>query len=186
MPEVTGLHFSPTKIILPTDFSPSSDAALETATDLARHFEAELYLLHVIPMLPIVSGMEFPTQFYPEQEFLQDAIKHAEQRLADSSSALVMKGLKASSKVEIGNDVVGNIMMVIEREKIDMIVLSTHGISGWRPIVFGSIAEKVVKLVQCPLLLLRSVKAEAMSETSTQKARGTSQEKSPTELAIPR
>jgi len=67
-----------------------------------------------------------------------------------------------------------------------MIVLSTHGISGWRPIVFGSIAEKVVKLVQCPLLLLRSVKAEAMSETSTQKARGTSQEKSPTELAIPR
>ena len=186
MHQLTGLHFSPTKIILPTDFSPSSDAALETATDLARHFEAELYLLHVIPMLPIVSGMEFPTQFYPEQEFLQDAIKHAEQRLTESSSALVLKGLKASSKVEIGNDVVGNIMMVIEREKIDMIVLSTHGISGWRPIVFGSIAEKVVKLVQCPLLLLRSVKAEAMSETSTQKARGTSQEKSPTELAIPR
>jgi len=169
MPEVTGLHFSTTKILLPTDFSPSSAAALETATELALHFQAELYLLHVIPMLPIVSGVEFPTQFYPEQEFLQDAIKHAEQHLAESSSALVLKGLKASSKVEIGNDVVGNIMMVIEREKIDMIVLSTHGMSGWRPIVFGSIAEKVVKLVQCPLLLLRSVRAEVTSETSVQK-----------------
>ena len=59
----------------------------------------------------------------------------------------------------VGNDVVGNIMMVIDREQIDMIVISTHGMSGWRPAIFGSIAEKVVKLVQCPLLLLRSVEA---------------------------
>jgi len=49
-------------------------------------------------------------------------------------------------------------MMVIDREDIDMVVISTHGISGWRPLVFGSIAEKVVKLVQCPILLLRSMK----------------------------
>jgi hypothetical protein len=41
-----------------------------------------------------------------------------------------------------------------------MVVISTHGISGWRPLVFGSIAEKVVKLVQCPLLLLRSASPE--------------------------
>ena len=52
---------------------------------------------------------------------------------------------------ETGNDVASNIMIVIERERIDMVVLSTHGMSGWRPMVFGSIAEKVVKLVQCPL-----------------------------------
>ena len=42
-----------------------------------------------------------------------------------------------------------------------MVVISTHGISGWHPFVFGSIAEKVVKLVQCPLLLLRSAKPES-------------------------
>ena len=52
-------------------------------------------------------------------------------------------------------------MLVIEREHIDMVVLSTHGISGWRPLVFGSIAEKVVKQVQCPLLLLRSLEPAA-------------------------
>ena len=49
-------------------------------------------------------------------------------------------------------------MDVVEREHIDMVVISTHGISGWHPLVFGSIAEKVVKLVQCPLLLLRSAR----------------------------
>jgi nucleotide-binding universal stress UspA family protein len=50
-------------------------------------------------------------------------------------------------------------MEVVEREHIDMVVISTHGISGWHPLVFGSIAEKVVKLVQCPLLLLHSAKS---------------------------
>jgi nucleotide-binding universal stress UspA family protein len=37
-----------------------------------------------------------------------------------------------------------------------MVVISTHGISGWRPLVFGSIAEKLIRLVQCPLMLLRT------------------------------
>ncbi len=58
-------------------------------------------------------------------------------------------------------------MLVIEREHIDMIVISTRGISGWRPLVFGSIAEKVVKQVQYPLLLLRSVEPAAACATST-------------------
>jgi nucleotide-binding universal stress UspA family protein len=39
-----------------------------------------------------------------------------------------------------------------------MVVISTHGMTGWHPLVFGSIAEKVVKLADCPLLLLRSKK----------------------------
>ena len=68
------------------------------------------------------------------------------------------KGIKVSSSIEVGNDVPGRILNVIEREKIDMVVISTHGMTGWHPLVFGSIAEKVVKLVDCPLLLLRSEK----------------------------
>jgi nucleotide-binding universal stress UspA family protein len=153
VPQVTASHFIPTKILVPVDFSSSSDAALETASDLAQHFHAELYLLNVIPMLP--TGTK-PVSF-PETEYLHKAEDNAERQLATCDAALVSKGIKASSSIEIGNDVVGNIMLVIEREHIDMVVLSTHGISGWRPLVFGSIAEKVVKQVQCPLLLLRSV-----------------------------
>jgi Universal stress protein family len=47
-------------------------------------------------------------------------------------------------------------MLVIKREKADMVVISTHGLSGWRPLILGSIAEKVIKLVDCTLLLLQS------------------------------
>lgn len=87
--------------------------------------------------------------------------------MATCDAALVSKGIKSSSSIELGNDVVGNIMLVIEREHIDMIVISTHGISGWRPLVFGSIAEKVVKQVQCPLLLLRSAELAPNCAAST-------------------
>jgi nucleotide-binding universal stress UspA family protein len=73
--------------------------------------------------------------------------------------------VKSTSSVEVGNDIAGNIMEVVEREHIEMVVISTHGISGWHPLVFGSIAEKVVKLVQCPLLLLRSAKPDSSGKT---------------------
>jgi nucleotide-binding universal stress UspA family protein len=163
MPKVNCFPSIPTKILLPIDFSQSSQAALEMAADLAKHFQAELYLVNVIP--------EFPTttipDFIPEAAFLEKARKHAEAHLAKCKAALSARGVKSTSSIEVGNDVVGNIMAVVDREHIDMIVISTHGISGWHPLVFGSIAEKVVKLAQCPLLLLHSAKPESGEKTTS-------------------
>ena len=160
MPEARAFPSIPTKILLPIDFSPSSQAALEMAADLAQHFQAELHLVNVIPMFPTTSLPDL----IPEGEFIDQARTSAEHHLAKCRSVLAAKGIKASFSVELGNDVAGNIMEVIEREHIDMVVISTHGISGWRPMVFGSIAEEVVKLVECPLLLLRSAKPESAVE----------------------
>ncbi len=155
MSQATAPHFNPARILLPIDFSSSSFAALETAAEIAGHFQAELYLIHIIPILPIVTGADF----FEETAVLQSARIHAEERLATHVASLTSKGIRARSHIEVGNDVAGSILMVIEREDVDLIVLSTHGLSGWRLEIFGSIAEKLVKLVQCPLLLLRSVKA---------------------------
>jgi nucleotide-binding universal stress UspA family protein len=168
MPEVHASHSIPTKILLPIDFSPSSKAALQMATDLALHFHAELYLVNVIPMFPPATMPDF----IPENTFIQESQKNAEHHLAKCQADLVAKGVKTSYSVEVGNDIVGNIIDVVEREHIDMVVISTHGISGWHPLVFGSIAEKVIKMVQCPLLLLRSAKpaqgAKAASKRSSE------------------
>jgi nucleotide-binding universal stress UspA family protein len=152
-------HPIPSRILLPTDFSPSADAALEMATDLAQHFHAELCLLNVIPMFPTTTAYDF----FPETEFLEQARRYAETQFTSRQRALVSKGVHAKVCIESGNDVAGNIIMVIDREDIDMVIISTHGVSGWRPLVFGSIAEKVVKLVQCPILLLRSVSTDTNS-----------------------
>ncbi len=154
MAEVHAFPSIPTKILLPIDFSSSSQAALEMAADLAKHFHAELHLMNVIPMFPTTTLPDV----IPENEFIQESKTFAEQHLAKCQAALKARGVKSTSSVEVGNDIAGNIMEVVDREHIDMVVISTHGISGWHPLVFGSIAEKVVKLVQCPLLLLRSAK----------------------------
>lgn len=156
------IHSIPKKILLPIDFSPSSNAALQMAADLAHHFNAELNLLNVIPSFPTTTLPDF----IPEEKFLEDARAHAEQHLAKCAEPMLANGFKITSSVEFGNDVAGSILEVIEREHIDMVVISTHGISGWRPLVFGSIAEKVIKLVQCPLLLLRSHEQTGIEEHS--------------------
>lgn len=156
MPEVNRSPSIPSRILLPIDFSPSSQAALEMAVDLAQHFQAEVYLVNVIPMFPTTTLPDL----VPEGAFMQKARTYAENHLAKCKVALAARGVKSTSSVEVGNDVVGNIMKVVEREHIDMVVISTHGISGWHPLVFGSIAEKIVKLVQCPLLLLHSTNPE--------------------------
>ena len=161
MPDVYVSPSIPTKILLPIDFSPSSQAALEMAADLAKHFRAELYLVNVIPIFPTTTLPDF----VPETKFLQDARSLAERHLAKCHAALTAKGVKSTSSVEVGNDVAGSIMEVADRERVDLVVISTHGISGWHPLVFGSIAEKVVKLVRCPLLLLRSTKPETSLNT---------------------
>ena len=166
MPEVRAFPSIPTKILLPIDFSPSSQAALEMAADLAQHFHAELFLLNVIPMFPTTSLPDM----IPEANFIQQAREYSERHLAKCQAALGARGIKATPSVEFGNDVAGNVMEVIEREHIDMLVISTHGISGWHPLVFGSIAEKVVKLVGCPLLLLRSAKPESGAKSTSGRA----------------
>ncbi|MGB7266458.1 MAG: universal stress protein [Terracidiphilus sp.] len=164
MPEVHAFPSIPTKILLPIDFSSSSQAALEIAADLAKHFHAELFLLNVLPMFPATTLPDF----VPEGEFLQKGRSLAERHLAKCHTALAARGVKSTSSVEVGNDIAGNIMEVVEREHIDMVVISTHGISGWHPLVFGSIAEKVTKLVRCPLLLLRSAKPGENAKTQSE------------------
>lgn len=156
MPEAHTFPSIPTKILLPIDFSASSEAALDMAADLAEHFHAELHLLNVIPIFPTTTIPDM----IPEAEFMQEARTRANALLTKCHARLAARGVKSASSIEAGNDVAGNIMEVIEREHIDMVIISTHGISGWHPLVFGSIAEEVVKLVQCPLLLLRSAKVD--------------------------
>ena len=150
-------RFYPGKILVPVDFSVHSDAALAAATELARLFGAELSLLHVVPLLPDATGISF----FREEELLEQMREDAECKLQAKVEELEAAGHRASYRVEMGNDVLGNILFVLEREKVDLVVLSTHGLTGWRPVVFGSIAEKVLKMAQCPVLLFPAPRDES-------------------------
>lgn len=146
----------PTRILVPIDFSPSSHAALDAATELAEKFHAQVFLLHVIPAFPNVSLPDSIT----EAAVIDKAKAAAAERFEVSEKALKARSIKVASSVEVGDDVAGAILDAVEREHSDLIVITTHGLSGWYPQVFGSIAEKIVKLAGCPLLLLRTPKPE--------------------------
>lgn len=153
---------NPSRILVPVDFSPSSREALDAAAGLAQKFGAELYLLHVIPEYASVSLPATVSQ----ESLVEAERKAANERFAASKTALGAKGVKCAFSVEVGSDVAGTILDAIEREKADLVVFTTHGLSGWYPQVFGSIAEKLVRLVQCPVLLLRTSKPASSARVS--------------------
>jgi nucleotide-binding universal stress UspA family protein len=163
MPEANIFNTIPTKILVPIDFSPSSRAALDAAADLAQHFGAEIHLVHVIPAFPTTTLPDF----FPEEKFLEEARSEADRHFAAVRANLTGKGIKLTSTIEEGDDVAGSILEVVEREKADMVVISTHGLTGWHPLVFGSIAEKVLKLANCPVLLLRTPKPESSAKVKS-------------------
>ena len=163
MPEAQVFSTIPTKILVPIDFSPSSHAALESAADLAQHFGAAIHLVHVIPMFPATTLPDF----IPEEKFTEAAKTEAERHFAAAVADLAKKGIKVTSSVEVGDDVASALLEATEHENADMVVISTHGLTGWHPLVFGSIAEKVMKLVACPVLLLRTPKPASSAKVAS-------------------
>jgi nucleotide-binding universal stress UspA family protein len=147
----------PKRILSPLDFSDPSNEALNTAADLASRFGAELLLVHVVPMLPRLPS---PATIFNEAEFEQELHKDGVQRLHELDHKLTAKGVKVRSEVGTANDVGMEIIRLAEHNNVDLIVIATHGMTGWHRLAFGSVAEKVVRLAACPVLLLRAAAAE--------------------------
>jgi nucleotide-binding universal stress UspA family protein len=147
----TPVSFSPpTKILVPLDFSDSSHAALAAASEYGEKFHAEIEVLHVIAITPDFNGSDF----FPNTSRLEEVRSEVETKLESYTNDMRSKGIRTSWTIEAGNDVAESIVMVWKRDSADMVIISTHGMSGWRPLLFGSITEKVLKHAQCPLLLL--------------------------------
>ncbi len=146
----------PRRILSPIDFSNPSKSALATATDLAKHFHAALFLVHIVPKLPPVSGADF----FRETEYVRELQRDAEAKLRAILAPILADGVTADSVVAVSNDTAGEILRVAEQQHADMIVIATHGMTGWRPMIFGSIAEKITKLAHCPVLVIRAPRSE--------------------------
>jgi len=144
------LHFS--RILWPTDFSTASYEALQIADELASHFGAELLLLHVVHPIAVVPSPA-PSQFNgPAYQRAVEA--HALQTLQDIAKKKVSHNIKARPGVLIGS--AANVIVdSASKEEADLIVIATNGETGLQRFVFGSVAEKVVRLATCPVLTIR-------------------------------
>ncbi len=143
------------KIMCPTDFSSHSNEALKKADELAREFDAELTVVHVIqniPLTPIPSpplARGFDYKLY-ETEYENNLKRKLDEVISDKVSRkekvrpLLLRGNPASTIVDTA-----------EKNDTDLIVLATHGQSGWKRFVFGSVAEKIVRLSEKPVLTVQ-------------------------------
>ncbi|NUL82560.1 MAG: universal stress protein [Armatimonadetes bacterium] len=138
------------KIVCPTDFSDPAMAALAMAKGLAKQFGAKLYLIHVVPPIPLApASIGFETALYEDE-----LRKSAEEEMKKLVQELRSQGIEAEGKTVRGEPC----DQIVEHAKevaADMIVIATHGHTGWKHVLFGSVAEKVVRLAGCPVLSFR-------------------------------
>jgi universal stress protein A len=142
------------KILCPTDFSQPSLQGLETAGELAAHFSAGLLLVHVVPPLPLLVPGSLADPSYDLSNYQKELRTSAEERLEElikerfpgqgQVAAVVKEGYPADL-----------IVSVAESSQADLIVIATHGETGWRRFIFGSVAEKVVRQAGCPVLTVQ-------------------------------
>jgi nucleotide-binding universal stress UspA family protein len=142
--------FPSKRIVCPTDFSEASLQALANATEIALHNQAEVYLVHVIPVSLTTADRCMPITMPEYQRFLKP-----QQRLQQIAESLLAKGLKTEIVTGRG-DPATEIVRIAKEKGADMIVIATHGNTGWRHFAFGSVAEKVVRLACCPVLSIRA------------------------------
>lgn len=139
-------------ILVPSDFSESSEAARRYGFELARRFDASLHLLHVVqdPMtLPwAAEGFSMPVL-----DFVDQWQAEATQRLTASIPAA--DAARVTVAVTIGSPY-PEILRYADEHQVDLIVMGTHGRSGVTHMLLGSIAEKVVRRAPCPVLTVHS------------------------------
>jgi nucleotide-binding universal stress UspA family protein len=147
------------RILVTTDFSETSLEALPVAVEIASHFDAELLLVHVLPVdtptpWDIPPYADFGLASLPLPEYETQVRQEVERRLA-MVAAKNAQGVTVRVLVGRG-DAATEINRMATAEKADLIVLATHGWTGWRHLVFGSVAEKILREAPCPILSVRS------------------------------
>jgi nucleotide-binding universal stress UspA family protein len=139
-------------ILYPTDFSEGSSYALKYAVDLAKRYGAKLYLFNVIYDMAKGAGWYVP--HVSMDELYKDIAKGAQKEL-DRFGNEEVRELKNVERVAVTGVPHDEIIKFVEKNKIDLIIIGSHGKKGMDRILFGSTAAHVVRFAPCPVLTVR-------------------------------
>jgi nucleotide-binding universal stress UspA family protein len=142
--------FSCERILVPTDLSPLADRAVKYAHGLAEKCRAELHVLHVVgnpdELAQGLGGVVDPAAGE------EDHGRWLGQLLGESGT------VRRVEAVRLGSDVPATIVRYATKTQADLIVMASHGRMGLRHLLFGSVAEALLRTAPCPVLVLRSEK----------------------------
>lgn len=151
------------RILVPTDFSDASEAAIALGADIARAFSAQVDLLHVIEPLPFLVSM---TGFMTVHDMVPKMSDRSQARLKLLRANLVGDDVPTKLHVLDGYPA-ARIHEAAEQLNADLLVMTTRGLSPWRRIFIGSVVARVVRTTHCPVLVLPYAPEQNGSEQAT-------------------
>ncbi len=147
--------FAPKNILVPTDFSKYSDAALKRAVEIAEQHGSRIYLLHVIAEHVQQCAADYCLSTEVVKQLEKGSLKASKDKLKKEVDAIVK-----AKKINVVFDVkTGNPSEIILSEqkakKIDLIVIASHGKTGVLKQLMGSVSSKVLKGAKCAVMLIK-------------------------------
>ena len=140
------------KILVPTDFSEQAENALRVAAELAKKYNAEIYLLHLLELpLHQVDALGAHSDL-PEAMFF---MKLAHKRFEEIMEKDYLKDITVHETTEFHKAFEG-IIETCHKLNVDLIVMGSHGISGLKEMFIGSNTEKVVRTSDIPVLVIKN------------------------------
>ncbi len=151
-------EFELNQIVVPTDFSEAAYAAMNHAVDVAKRFNSQITLTHVLE-----TGA-YQGIFSPSRKTEYDERENAMQKLQEDAHRLEMEsGVEVAQAIESGR-ISEEIIKVVKEKDADLIIMGTHGVAGWAEFFVGSNAYKVVTQAPCPVLTVQSASSRPECE----------------------
>ena len=141
------------KLLVPTDFSEDSEQAARYAVELAKRFQAEIHCVHVVD---IPADLLSTSDYYmtgPSGQFV-DQIREESKKNLEAFTEKNLEGMQVRTAFLEGSPFV-EIIRYARDQEIDLVVIATHGRTGLKHVLFGSVAEKVVRKAPCPVLVVK-------------------------------
>ncbi|MGB3948033.1 MAG: universal stress protein [Bacteroidia bacterium] len=144
--------FEVKKILVPIDFSPTSLGVVEHAASIAKQFQAELILLHIVENHWEKFSIVVPEMRIHPPEGLVNAI---EKRLEEISKNIFITYGAKSLCITSSGTIFSEVVYIAQEQKSDLIIMGTHGTSGFTNLFIGSNAFKVVTSATCPVISIQ-------------------------------
>jgi nucleotide-binding universal stress UspA family protein len=157
--------FRKSNVLLPTDFSHYALYAMKYAVAIARKYEGTVHILHVLDssLFSVGSGHGFWLTKADAEKLLESMHVHAENRLDQLKRIAEEEGVDAEFHIVQGKPA-SEIIGKAEEFDCDMVVIATHGRTGFDHVVFGSVCEKVVRSATVPVLCIKHPEREFVGE----------------------
>lgn len=149
------------RVLIPLDGSELAETILPFAERVAGPLDAEVVLLSVVEPISAVAGLAADRAVGPDALLLRQL--EAKKYLGEVARRLEAKGVRVRTLLGLGMPA-GEIAEVAKAEKADLIAMTTHGRSGLRRALFGSVAEEVLRSAGVPVLMIRTTAATPAPE----------------------